>query len=44
MTTAVVIPSCLELNDPKARKHRPRAPQLTVMLMVETSAIIPTGS
>jgi hypothetical protein len=24
--------------------HRPRAPQRTVMLMVETGAIVPTGS
>jgi mannose-6-phosphate isomerase-like protein (cupin superfamily) len=29
---------------PKGVMHRPRAPQRTVMLMVETSGIIPTGS
>jgi mannose-6-phosphate isomerase-like protein (cupin superfamily) len=29
---------------PKSVMHRPRAPQRTVMLMVETSAIVPTGS
>ena len=29
---------------PKGVMHRPRAPQRTVMLMVETSAIIPTGN
>lgn len=29
---------------PKGTMHRPRAPQRTVMLMVETSAIVPTGS
>ena len=29
---------------PKGVVHRPRAPQRTVMLMVETSAIVPTGS
>jgi len=28
---------------PKGVPHRPRAPQRTVMLMVETSAIVPTG-
>src|SRR4051812_14291375 len=28
---------------PKGVEHRPRAPQRTVMLMVETSAIVPTG-
>jgi mannose-6-phosphate isomerase-like protein (cupin superfamily) len=28
---------------PKGTMHRPRAPQRTVMLMVETSAIVPTG-
>lgn len=28
---------------PKGVMHRPRAPQRTVMLMVETSGIIPTG-
>lgn len=28
---------------PKGVMHRPRAPQKTVMLMVETSAIQPTG-
>lgn len=28
---------------PKGVRHRPRAPQKTVMLMVETSAIQPTG-
>jgi len=27
----------------KGVRHRPRAPRKTVMLMVETSAIIPTG-
>ena len=29
---------------PKGVMHRPRAPQRTVMLMVETSSIVPTGS
>jgi len=29
---------------PKAMMHRPRAPQRTVLLMVETSGIVPTGS
>src|SRR5579864_8646442 len=29
---------------PKGVVHRPRAPQRTVMLMVETSAIVPTGT
>ena len=29
---------------PKGVMHRPRAPRRTVMLMVETSAIVPTGS
>ena len=29
---------------PKGVMHRPRAPQRTVMLMVETSEIVPTGS
>jgi len=29
---------------PRGVRHRPRAPQRTVMLMVETSAIVPTGS
>jgi mannose-6-phosphate isomerase-like protein (cupin superfamily) len=29
---------------PKGVMHRPRAPQRTVIMMVETSAIIPTGS
>ncbi len=29
---------------PKGVMHRPRAPQRTVMLMVETSDIIPTGN
>src|ERR1700719_4153457 len=29
---------------PKGTLHRPRAPQRTVVLMVETSAIVPTGS
>ena len=29
---------------PKGVMHRPRAPQRTVMLMVETSAIVPTGT
>ncbi len=28
---------------PKGRMHRPRAPQRTIVLMVETSAIVPTG-
>ncbi len=28
---------------PKGTMHRPRAPKRTVMLMVETSEIIPTG-
>jgi mannose-6-phosphate isomerase-like protein (cupin superfamily) len=28
---------------PKSVMHRPRAPEKTVMLMVETSAIAPTG-
>ena len=28
---------------PKGRLHRPRAPEPTVMLMVETAAIVPTG-
>lgn len=28
---------------PKGVMHRPRAPQRTVILMVETSAIVPTG-
>ncbi len=28
---------------PKGRLHRPRAPQRTIVLMVETSAIVPTG-
>jgi len=28
---------------PKGVEHRPRAPQRTVMLMVETRAIVPTG-
>lgn len=28
---------------PKGVLHRPRAPQRTVMLMVETSRIVPTG-
>src|SRR5271169_5485914 len=28
---------------PRGVMHRPRAPQRTVMLMVETSAIVPTG-
>jgi mannose-6-phosphate isomerase-like protein (cupin superfamily) len=28
----------------KGVMHRPRAPKKTVMLMVETSAIVPTGS
>jgi mannose-6-phosphate isomerase-like protein (cupin superfamily) len=28
---------------PKGVLHRPRAPQRTVMLMVETNAIVPTG-
>ncbi len=29
---------------PKGVMHRPRAPKRTVMLMVETSAIVPTGT
>jgi mannose-6-phosphate isomerase-like protein (cupin superfamily) len=29
---------------PKGVMHRPRAPQRTVMLMVETKDIVPTGS
>ncbi len=29
---------------PKGVMHRPRAPQRTVMLMVETSGIVPTGN
>jgi mannose-6-phosphate isomerase-like protein (cupin superfamily) len=29
---------------PKGVMHRPRAPQRTVMLMMETSGIIPTGN
>ncbi len=29
---------------PKGMMHRPRAPEKTVMLMMETSAIEPTGS
>jgi mannose-6-phosphate isomerase-like protein (cupin superfamily) len=29
---------------PKGVIHRPRAPQRTVMLMVETSGIVPTGN
>jgi len=29
---------------PKGVMHRPRAPQRTVMLMVETGGIVPTGS
>ncbi|HEX6314744.1 MAG TPA: cupin domain-containing protein [Gemmatimonadaceae bacterium] len=28
---------------PKGVRHRPRAPERTVILMVETSAIVPTG-
>jgi len=28
---------------PRGRLHRPRAPQRTIVLMVETSAIVPTG-
>jgi len=28
---------------PKGMRHRPRAPEPTVMLMVETAAIVPTG-
>jgi mannose-6-phosphate isomerase-like protein (cupin superfamily) len=28
---------------PKGLEHRPRAPKRTVMLMVETKAIVPTG-
>lgn len=42
--------STLELNPrqgvviPKGAMHRPRAPQRTVMLMVETKDIVPTGS
>jgi mannose-6-phosphate isomerase-like protein (cupin superfamily) len=29
---------------PKGVMHRPRAPQRTIMLMVETKDIVPTGS
>jgi mannose-6-phosphate isomerase-like protein (cupin superfamily) len=29
---------------PKGVMHRPRAPERTVILMVETSSIVPTGS
>jgi mannose-6-phosphate isomerase-like protein (cupin superfamily) len=29
---------------PKDKMHRPRAPKRTVMLMVETRSIVPTGS
>jgi mannose-6-phosphate isomerase-like protein (cupin superfamily) len=29
---------------PKGVMHRPRAPQRTVILMVETKSIVPTGS
>ena len=29
---------------PKGVMHRPRAPERTVMLMVETNSIVPTGS
>src|SRR2546421_5446403 len=29
---------------PKGAMHRPRAPQRTVILMVETKSIVPTGS
>ncbi len=29
---------------PKGAMHRPRAPQRTVVLMVETSGIVPTGT
>ena len=29
---------------PKGAMHRPRAPQRTVILMVETSSIVPTGN
>ena len=29
---------------PKGTMHRPRAPQRTVMLMVETKGIVPTGT
>ena len=29
---------------PKGVMHRPRAPERTVILMVETAAIVPTGS
>jgi mannose-6-phosphate isomerase-like protein (cupin superfamily) len=41
--------STIELNPnqgvtiPKGVMHRPRAPKKTVILMVETSAIVPTG-
>ena len=28
---------------PKGRMHRPRAPERTIVLMVETSSIVPTG-
>jgi mannose-6-phosphate isomerase-like protein (cupin superfamily) len=29
---------------PRGRLHRPRAPERTIVLMVETSAIVPTGN
>ena len=29
---------------PRGRMHRPRAPERTVILMVETAGIVPTGS
>jgi mannose-6-phosphate isomerase-like protein (cupin superfamily) len=32
------------LTIPKGVMHRPRAPKKTVMLMVETNGIVPTGS
>ena len=41
---------CIELNPgqgvtiTKGVMHRPRAPKKTVILMVETSAIVPTGN
>jgi len=31
------------LTVPKSVMHRPRAPQKTVMLMVESRTIVPTG-
>jgi mannose-6-phosphate isomerase-like protein (cupin superfamily) len=29
---------------PKGVRHRPRAPERTVVLMVETASIVPTGT